>query len=111
MLLRKLITAFLLPMGLLWLALGIAALAAPRQSKLRRFLAIGWLALTLGANPMVSVALVRSLASDNTHSEVPDSSTYDFLMVRVGEGSDATWLYTVDRSAPFGYIPALLMNT
>jgi len=54
------------------------------------------------------LALVRSLASDNTKSDVPDTNTYDFLMVRAGEGSEAVWLYTVERGAPFGYVPALM---
>lgn len=54
------------------------------------------------------LALVRSLASDSTVSEVPDTGTYDFLMLRVGQEDDAKWLYTVERGAPFGYVPALL---
>lgn len=55
-----------------------------------------------------TLALARSFASDQTPSEVPDSGAYDFLMVRAGEGKAATWLYTAERGASFGYVPPLL---
>lgn len=55
-----------------------------------------------------TLALARSFGADQTPSEVPDSGAYDFLMLRVGEGPGAAWLYTVERGAPYGYVPALL---
>lgn len=59
------------------------------------------------------LALVRNAANDTTVSELADTNTYDNLLLLVGSpsakaGDGALWLSTVDRWAPFGYIPPLL---
>jgi hypothetical protein len=59
------------------------------------------------------LALVRNAANDATVSELADTSTYDNLLLMVDSSSTkpndrALWLSTVDRWAPFGYIPPLL---
>lgn len=51
------------------------------------------------------LALARSLTADHTASEVADGDTYEHLLVVVGNEPSLTWLYTVERWAPFGYVP------
>jgi hypothetical protein len=68
--------------------------------------------LTLAQVPS-RLALVRTAANDATVSELADTNTYDNLLLMVGSPSTkpngrAQWLSTVDRWAPFGYIPPLL---
>lgn len=54
------------------------------------------------------LALVRSMASDQTVSPLADGDTYDQLLVTFEDHGRATWLHTTDRWAPFGYLPPLL---
>jgi tetratricopeptide (TPR) repeat protein len=56
------------------------------------------------------LALARSYASDATQSEMADGDTYDHLLVRVNLAGDAQsiWLFTVERWAPFGFVPPIL---
>jgi len=53
------------------------------------------------------IALVRSKGADATISDLADPDTYAFAVVRVG-GTAPTWLSTVDRWAPYGYLPPAL---
>jgi cellulose synthase operon protein C len=54
------------------------------------------------------LALVRSAGGDTVASEMADGDTYEHLFVTYGDGPKAQWLYTVERYAPFGYVPPLL---
>jgi tetratricopeptide (TPR) repeat protein len=55
------------------------------------------------------LALARSFASDATPSQMADGDTYDHLLVRVNvPKQQPIWLFTVERWAPFGFIPAIL---
>lgn len=54
------------------------------------------------------LVLVRSYGGDQTRSELADDDTYGFLVVRVGAGSDASFLVTTARGTPFGYVPSAL---
>ena len=53
------------------------------------------------------LGLVRSYGADATQSEMADADTYEHLLVRV-RTPEPLWLYSVERWAPFGYMPALL---
>ncbi len=54
------------------------------------------------------LALVRSASSDTTPSEMADGDTYEHLLVTFAGPHAPVWLYTVERYAPFGYVPPLL---
>jgi hypothetical protein len=60
------------------------------------------------ANVPSTLALVRSATGDTVRSTMADENTYEHLMLRVGEGDAARWLFTVERWAPFGFVPAPL---
>jgi tetratricopeptide (TPR) repeat protein len=51
------------------------------------------------------LVVARTLATDATDSELPDPETYQHLLVMLGDGEGAVFLSTVDRGAPFGYVP------
>ncbi|HEX7476575.1 MAG TPA: DUF3857 domain-containing protein [Polyangiales bacterium] len=54
------------------------------------------------------LALARNFAGDSTESEMADADTYDHLLVRVDVGEQQLWLFTVERWAPFGFMPPIL---
>lgn len=55
------------------------------------------------------LALARSYASDATVTDMADGDTYDHLLVRVTlPNEQPIWLFTVERWAPFGFVPAIL---
>ncbi|HKP62783.1 MAG TPA: hypothetical protein VJV78_38870, partial [Polyangiales bacterium] len=55
------------------------------------------------------LALVRSFAGDATPSTMADGDTYDHLLVRVDlPKQEPIWLFTVERWAPFGFLPSIL---
>jgi hypothetical protein len=54
------------------------------------------------------MALVRSASGDNVPSNMADGDTYEHLLVTYDDGQQPIWLFTVERDAPFGYVPALL---
>jgi len=55
------------------------------------------------------LALVRSYAADATVSKMADGDTYDQLLLRVDiPKQEPIWLFTVERWAPFGFVPAIL---
>jgi tetratricopeptide (TPR) repeat protein len=54
------------------------------------------------------LALVRSAGADNTPSNMADGDTFEHLLVTYDDGKQPVWLFTVERDAPFGYVPALL---
>jgi tetratricopeptide (TPR) repeat protein len=59
------------------------------------------------AGVSAQLALARSKGADATVTDTADPDTYAFLVIRI-EGSSPTWLSTVDRWAPFGYLPPAL---
>ncbi|HMI93739.1 MAG TPA: hypothetical protein VK509_20335 [Polyangiales bacterium] len=54
------------------------------------------------------LVLARNSGADNTPSTMADGDTYSHLLVTVGAGKDETWLFTSERHASFGYLPAQL---
>lgn len=57
------------------------------------------------------LALARSATGDATPSTMADADTYDHLLVRVagsGKKAEPIWLFTVERWAPFGFMPDAL---
>jgi Tfp pilus assembly protein PilF len=55
------------------------------------------------------LALARSASADATPSDMADTDTYEHLLVAFqNERNERTWLFTVERYAPFGFIPPLL---
>jgi hypothetical protein len=54
------------------------------------------------------LVVARPLSADQTESGLADGETFQHLLVMIGDGDDATLLSTVDRGAPFGYVPAAL---
>ncbi len=55
------------------------------------------------------LALARSYAADATQSKMADGETYDNLLVRVDlPKEEPVWLFTAERWAPFGFVPAML---
>jgi len=54
------------------------------------------------------LVIARTLSADATTSDIPDPETYQHLLVMVGEGESGVFLSTVDRGAPFGYVPPQL---
>lgn len=54
------------------------------------------------------LVLIRSATADRTEGVLADTETFEHLLVRVGKGPDALWLFTAERHAPFGYVPSLL---
>ncbi len=67
--------------------------------------------LTLAGVPS-KLGLARNVAGDVTESEMADADTYDHLLVRVDVGqvghTQQLWLFTVERWAPFGFMPPTL---
>jgi tetratricopeptide (TPR) repeat protein len=56
------------------------------------------------------MALVRSVTSDSTPSDMADTDTYEHLLLKFEDKSGPVWLFTVERYAPFGYVPPLLLG-
>lgn len=57
------------------------------------------------------LALARSYAGDATESAMADGDTYDQLLVKIVQpGQAPIWLFTVERWAPFGFMPPLLQK-
>jgi hypothetical protein len=54
------------------------------------------------------LALVRSATADTVPSEMADGDTYEHLLVTFSDARGPCWLFTVERFAPFGYVPPLL---
>jgi hypothetical protein len=54
------------------------------------------------------LVLARNSGADNTPSTMADGDIYSHLLVTVGAGKQETWLFTSERHAPFGYLPAQL---
>jgi hypothetical protein len=54
------------------------------------------------------LALASAVYADQTPSQLADGERYDHLLVRMGSDERPTWLYTVERWAPFGFVPAPL---
>jgi tetratricopeptide (TPR) repeat protein len=54
------------------------------------------------------LALVRSASADATPSDMADTDTYEHLLVTYEGKQGRVWLFTVERYAPFGFIPPLL---
>jgi hypothetical protein len=54
------------------------------------------------------LALVRAGSSDLTPTLMADGDTYEHLLVTYDDVKGPVWLFTVERYAPFGYIPPLL---
>ena len=54
------------------------------------------------------LALVRAASNDLTPSNMADGDTYEHLLVTYEDVKGPVWLFTVERDAPFGYIPPLL---
>jgi hypothetical protein len=63
--------------------------------------------LTLAGVP-AKLALTRSASSDTVPSAMADGDTYEHLLVTFIDAHGPVWLFTVERYAPFGYIPPLL---
>lgn len=64
-------------------------------------------ALKLAGVP-TKLALVRTAAADSTPSEMADGDVYEHLLVSYDGGKGPVWLFTAERWAPFGFMPALL---
>jgi len=56
------------------------------------------------------LALVRSAVSDSTKTDMADGETYEHLLVTFTDDKGPVWLFTAERWAPFGFVPALLAN-
>lgn len=58
------------------------------------------------------LGLARSFGADRFESGMADAETYDHLLVLVPSGSSAPpiWLFTNERWAPFGFLPAALRS-
>jgi tetratricopeptide (TPR) repeat protein len=54
------------------------------------------------------LALARSYGSDSVVSDMADADTYDHLLIRVDTKPEPIWLFTNERWAPFGFMPAAL---
>ncbi|MDX1383405.1 MAG: YdcF family protein [Thermoanaerobaculia bacterium] len=90
MVLRKIVTALLLPTGLVWLAIALAALLAKPRSWGRRLLVLTWLGYTLAASPLISNWL--ALLIERPYLDVMPLQTehhYDAVLV-LGGGSSIT---------------------
>jgi cellulose synthase operon protein C len=55
-----------------------------------------------------SLALARSASADSVPSTMADDDTYEHLLVVFQGPAGPSWLFTVERHAPFGYLPPLL---
>jgi hypothetical protein len=55
-----------------------------------------------------TLGLVRSAAADSVPSELADDDTYEHLLVMYQSARGPVWLFTVERYAPFGYVPPML---
>jgi hypothetical protein len=78
----------------------LRARAGNRARVLRYMFSLAGVPATLG--------LVRSAAADNVQSELADDDTYEHLLVMFQSPRGPVWLFTVERYAPFGYVPPLL---
>lgn len=56
------------------------------------------------------LALARSAVADSTESDMADTDTYEHLLVTFADERGPVWLFTVERYAPFGYVPPLLLG-
>jgi tetratricopeptide (TPR) repeat protein len=54
------------------------------------------------------LALVRSAAADSIPSNMADGDTFEHLLVTYEDTTGPVWLFTVERDAPFGFIPPIL---
>ena len=54
------------------------------------------------------LVLVRGFGGDQTRSPLPDTDTFDEVLLRIGRGDDAIYTTTLARGLSFGYIPASL---
>ena len=54
------------------------------------------------------LALVRSATADTTESKMADGDTYDYLLLTFESGGAREWIFTAERWAPYGFVPALL---
>jgi hypothetical protein len=54
------------------------------------------------------LSLVRSAMNDSTKTDMADGETYEHLLVTFDDAKGPVWLFTAERWAPFGFIPALL---
>lgn len=50
----------------------------------------------------------RGAGADQTRSDLADDETYQNMLVMLGEGDRAVFLFTGERGAPFGYVPPVL---
>ncbi|MBK7773440.1 MAG: DUF3857 domain-containing protein [Sandaracinaceae bacterium] len=57
------------------------------------------------ADVPADLVLVRGFGGDQTRSPLPDTDTYDDVLLRIGRGSDAIYTTTAARGLSFGYIP------
>lgn len=64
-------------------------------------------ALKLAGVP-ARLALVRSAVADSTPTAMADGETYEHLLVTFDDDKGPVWLFTAERWAPFGFVPALL---
>ncbi len=56
-------------------------------------------------NVRADLVLVRGYGGDQTQSPLPDSNTYDDVLLRIGEGPNAIYTVTAARGLSFGYVP------
>ncbi|HEX2675615.1 MAG TPA: hypothetical protein VHM19_03225, partial [Polyangiales bacterium] len=56
------------------------------------------------------LGLASNFTGDQTPSTMADADKYDHLLLRVdaGKGKPPIWLFTVERWAPFGFLPSVL---
>lgn len=57
------------------------------------------------ADVPADLVLVRGFGTDQTRSPLPDTDTYDDVLLRIGTGSEAIYTTTAARGLAFGYIP------
>lgn len=57
------------------------------------------------ADVPADLVLVRGFGADQTRSPLPDTDTYDDVLLRIGRGDEAIYTTTAARGLAFGYIP------
>ncbi|MCA9576968.1 MAG: DUF3857 domain-containing protein [Polyangiales bacterium] len=57
------------------------------------------------ADVPADVVLVRGFGGDQTRSPLPDTDTYDDVLLRIGSGAETIYTTAVARGLSFGYIP------
>jgi len=65
-------------------------------------------ALLAAAGIESTLALVRDLAADRTHTRVASPDTYEHLLLRIDLPGGPRWTSTLEDGAPFGYLPSVL---